>query len=110
MQVTAAVRKSEKDDAKKLSETFDGAADDDTQQSIKGSINKLGLVTELCHEEVANWVYVTLQGFNEPGQEPFIKMLTTLIKIAPRGYKPPSPFLIRTKYLDKKFTKRRRRR
>jgi hypothetical protein len=41
------VRKSEKDDAKKLSKTFDGAADDDTQQSIKGSINKLGLATEL---------------------------------------------------------------
>jgi hypothetical protein len=46
-----------------------------------------------------------LQSFNEPGQESFIKMLTTLIKFAPKGYKPPSPFLIRTKYLDKKFAK-----
>ena len=46
--------------------------------------SKLGLATELCHEEVCNWVYVTLQSFNEPGQESFIKMLTTLIKFAPR--------------------------
>ena len=89
------MRKSEKNDAKKLSKTFDDAADDATQQSLRGSINKLGLATELCHEEVANWVYVTLQSSNEPGQEPFIKMLTTLIKmLAPKGYKPPSPFLI----------------
>ena len=83
-QATAAARKGEKDDAKKLTKAFDGVADDATQQSIKGSINKLNLATELCHEEVANWVYVTLQSFNEPGQESFIKMLTALIKFAPR--------------------------
>jgi hypothetical protein len=67
-----------------LTKTFDGVADDGIQQSIKGSIDKLGLATELCHEEVCNWVYVTLQSSNEPGQESFIKILTTLIKIAPR--------------------------
>jgi hypothetical protein len=67
-----------------LTKVFDGAADDATQQCIKGSIDKLGLATELCHEEVCNWVYVTLQSSNEPGQESLIKMLTTLIKIAPR--------------------------
>jgi hypothetical protein len=97
--------KGEKNGAKKLTMAFDGAADDATQQCIKGSIDKLGLATELCHEEVCNWVYATLQSFNEPGQESLIKMLTTLIKFAPKGHKPPSPFLIRTKYLDKKFAK-----
>jgi hypothetical protein len=59
-----------------LTKAFDGVVDDATQQSIKGSIGKLGLATELCHEEVCNWVYVTLQSFNEPGQESLMKMLT----------------------------------
>jgi hypothetical protein len=69
-----------------LTKTFDGVADDGIQQSIKGSIDKLGLATELCHEEVCNWVYVTLQSFttSPAPQESFIKMLTALIKIAPR--------------------------
>jgi hypothetical protein len=85
-QAAATARKGEKDDAKKLTRAFDGAADDATHQCIKGSIDKLGLATELYHEEVCNWVYVTLQSFNEPGQESFIKMLTTPIKIAPRHF------------------------
>jgi hypothetical protein len=54
-QATAKARKDEKSDAKKLTKAFDGVADDATQQSIKGSIDKLGLATELCHEEVCNW-------------------------------------------------------
>ena len=49
-QAAATARKCEKIDAKKLTKTFDDAADDATQQCIKGSINKLGLATELCHE------------------------------------------------------------
>jgi hypothetical protein len=35
-QATATARKGEKNDAKKLTKTFDGAADDATQQCIKG--------------------------------------------------------------------------
>jgi hypothetical protein len=104
-QATVQARKDEKNEAKKLINAFDGVADDGIQQSIKGSIDKLGLATELCHKEVCNWVYATLQSFNEPGQESFIKMLTTFIKFAPKGYKPPSPFLIRTKYPNQKFVK-----
>jgi hypothetical protein len=43
-----------------LTKAFDSVVDDATQQSIKGSIDKLGLATELCHEEVCNWVYVSV--------------------------------------------------
>jgi hypothetical protein len=40
-QSAATARKGEKNDAKKLTKAFDGAADDATQQCIKGSIDKL---------------------------------------------------------------------
>jgi hypothetical protein len=60
-------------------------------------LNKTGAKTELCNLAVAEWVYLTMQSFLITGDESFVQMITTLIKHAPPGWKPPKPHLIRGK-------------
>jgi hypothetical protein len=98
-------RRKGKESVKKMETVFNDIEEDETQRKIDSCLNKTGAKTELCNLAVAEWVYLTMQSFLITGDESFVEMVTTLIKHAPPGWKPPKPHLIRGKYLDKAYAK-----
>jgi hypothetical protein len=59
----------------------------------------------LCNEATSHFIYDNLCSFNLTAVPSFIAAIETITKFAPAGYKPPTPFLVRGKYLDAAYEK-----
>jgi hypothetical protein len=90
---------------KSMDALLEDAEDCEKEGTISKSMNKITTRTDLCHKAVSDWIFNTMQSFNDTEDNNFIKMIDTLIKFAPPGYKPPKPHLVRGKYLDRAYAK-----
>ena len=92
-----------KEECKKLEQVFDDIATGDKQKKITDSMSKSSASKLLCDQAVSLWIYVTLQTFNVTAEASFAKMIDTIARFAPAGYKPPNPTLVRGKFLDEAY-------
>ena len=101
----SAAKREGKEAVKKMEGMFDDIAKESAQTKITASLNKNTCATELCHEAISHFIYDNLESFNITGVASFIAAIDTIVKFAPDGYKPPTPFLVRGKYLDAAYEK-----
>jgi hypothetical protein len=101
----SAAKRQGKEAVKKMEGVFDDIARDSDQALITASLNSNTRATELCNEAISHSIYDNLCSFNLTAVESFVAAIDTITKFAPAGYKPPTPFLVRGKYLDAAYEK-----
>jgi hypothetical protein len=84
---------------------FDDIAKDSDQSLITAALNSNTRATESCNEAASHFIYDNLCSFNPTAVPSSIAAIDTINNFAPAGYKPPTPFLVRDRYLDAAYEK-----